>query len=129
MLPWSQWPEKAARRDEAALERYREELSDDVGFFAFLQYLFYDQWDKMRAYATEKGMNVVVVYMTNGTTKDGFLNMPAVVCNYYVPKVHLKLSAMYQYTGRYGHKTQLDRDNDDLGISTHYGSVQLQFSF
>ena len=65
----------------------------------------------------------------NGTTKDGFLNMPAVVCNYYIPKVHLKLSAMYQYTGRYGHKTQLDRDNDDLGISTHYGSVQLQFSF
>ena len=65
----------------------------------------------------------------NGTTKDGFLNMPAVVCNYYVPKVHLKLSAMYQYTGRYGHQTQLDRDNDDLGISTHYGSVQMQFSF
>ncbi|MBO7098745.1 MAG: porin, partial [Bacteroidaceae bacterium] len=54
----------------------------------------------------------------NGTTKDGFLNMPAVVCNYYIPKVHIKLSAMYQFTGRYGHKTQLDRDNDDLGIST-----------
>ena len=65
----------------------------------------------------------------NGSTKDGFLNMPAVVCNYYIPKVHLKLSAMYQYTGRYGHATQLDRDNDDLGISTHHGSVQLQFSF
>ena len=65
----------------------------------------------------------------NGTTKDGFLNMPAVVCNYYIPKVHLKLSAMYQYTGRYGHQTQLDRDNDNLGIATHYGSVQLQFSF
>ena len=65
----------------------------------------------------------------NGTTKDGFLNMPAAVCNYYIPKVHLKLSAMYQFTGRYGHQTQLDRDNDDLGISTHYASVQLQFSF
>ena len=65
----------------------------------------------------------------NGTTKDGFLNMPAVVCNYYIPKVHIKLSAMYQFTGRYGHKTQLDRDNDDLGISTHHASVQLQFSF
>ena len=65
----------------------------------------------------------------NGTTKDGLLNMPAVVCNYYIPKVHIKLSAMYQFTGRYGHKTQLDRDNDDLGISTHHASVQLQFSF
>lgn len=65
----------------------------------------------------------------NGSSKDGFLNMPAVVCNYYVPKAHLKLSAMYQFTGRYGHDTQLDRDNDDLGISTHHASVQLQFSF
>ena len=59
----------------------------------------------------------------------GFYNMPAVVCNYYIPKVHLKLSAMYQFTGRWGHDTQLDRDNDDLGISTHYASLQAQFSF
>ena len=65
----------------------------------------------------------------NSSSKDGFLNMPAVVCNYYIPKVHLKLSAMYQFTGRYGHDTQLDRDNDDLGISTHYASLQAQFSF
>ena len=66
---------------------------------------------------------------SEGAFMDGLLNMPAVVCNYYIPKVHLKLSAMYQYTGRYGHKTQLDRDNDDLGIATHHASVQLQFSF
>ena len=65
----------------------------------------------------------------NGSSKDGFLNMPAVVCNYYIPKAHLKLSAMYQFTGRYGHETQLDRDNDDLGISTHHASLQVQFSF
>ena len=65
----------------------------------------------------------------NSSKKDGFLNMPALVCNYYIPKVHLKLSAMYQFTGRYGHETQLDRDNDDLGISTHHASLQLQFSF
>lgn len=65
----------------------------------------------------------------NGSAKDGFLNMPAIVCNYYIDKAHLKLSAMYQFTGRYGHATQLDRDNDDLGIATHHASVQLQFSF
>ena len=65
----------------------------------------------------------------NSSAKDGFLNMPAVVCNYYIPKAHLKLSAMYQFTGRYGHATQLDRDNDDLGISTHHASLQVQFSF
>ena len=30
---------------------------------------------------------------------------------------------MYQYTGRWGHQTQLDRDNDDLGIATHSARV------
>lgn len=65
----------------------------------------------------------------NGTAKDGFLNMPAVVMNYYIPRCNLKLSAMYQFTGRYGHATQLDRDNDDLGIATHTACLQLQYSF
>ena len=65
----------------------------------------------------------------NGSSRDGFLNMPAAVVNYYISKCNLKLSAMYQFTGRYGHDTQLDRDNDDLGISTHMATVQLQYSF
>ena len=65
----------------------------------------------------------------NGTARDGLLNMPAAVVNYYINRCSLKLSAMYQYTGRVGHKTQLDRDNDDLGIATHTGMVQLQYSF
>lgn len=65
----------------------------------------------------------------NGIAKDGFLNMPAVVCNYYINKCNLKLSAMYQFTGRWGHATQLDRDNDDLGIATHHATIQLQYFF
>lgn len=65
----------------------------------------------------------------NGQKKDGFLNMPAVVLNYYINKCNLKLSAMYQFTGRWGHDTQLDRDNDDLGIATHGATIQLQYSF
>ena len=44
---------------------------------------------------------------------------PALGLNYFFPGTGLKLSAMYQYTGRWKHKTQLDRDNDDLGIATH----------
>lgn len=65
----------------------------------------------------------------NGTNKDGFLNMPAVSLNYFVPKTSLKLSAMYQFTGRWGHDTQLDRDLDDLGIATHNACVKLQYAF
>lgn len=65
----------------------------------------------------------------NGTDTGGFLNSPAIGINYFFTGVGLKLSAMYQYTGRWGHDTQLDRDNDDLGIATHAAKIQLQYSF
>ena len=65
----------------------------------------------------------------NGTSKDGLLNMPAVGMNYFIKGTGLKVSSMYQYTGRTGHNTQLDRDNDDLGIAKHYACIMLQYTF
>jgi len=55
--------------------------------------------------------------------------MPAASVNFFVPKTNIKLSAMYQYIGRKGHDTQLDRDLDDLGISTHTAQVMMQYAF
>lgn len=65
----------------------------------------------------------------NGTNKDGFLNMPAAGVNYFIKNTGLKISAMYQYIGRTGHNTQLDRDNDDLGVAKHSATVMLQYTF
>ncbi len=65
----------------------------------------------------------------NGVDTNGFLNMPAVGVNYFFRGCNLKLQAMYQFIGRTGHDTQLDRDNDDLGIATHSATVLLQYSF
>lgn len=69
------------------------------------------------------------LYDRNGSSKDGILNAPAFSINYFIPKTNLKLSAMYQYIGRTGHETQLDRDIDDLGISTSTAEVTLQYAF
>lgn len=65
----------------------------------------------------------------NGTGKDGFLNMPAVGVNYFFRGCGLKLQAMYQYIARKGHDTQLDRDNDNLGLATHAAALLLQYTF
>jgi hypothetical protein len=65
----------------------------------------------------------------NGSSTDGLLNMPAVGLNYFFKGCNLKLQAMYQYIGRTGHATQLDRDNDDLGIAMHSATVLLQYAF
>ena len=65
----------------------------------------------------------------NGTDKKGFLNMPAIGLNYFVPKTNLKIQGMYQFIGRTGHSTQLDRDIDDLGLAQHSARILLQYTF
>lgn len=65
----------------------------------------------------------------NGMDTNGFMNMPAVGVNYFFKGCNLKLQAMYQFVGRWGHDTQLDRDNDGLGIATHNATVMLQYTF
>lgn len=69
------------------------------------------------------------IFNRNGTGEDGFLNMPAVGANYFFKGCNLKLQAMYQFVGRWGHDNQLDRDNDNLGLATHSATVMLQYSF
>lgn len=68
-------------------------------------------------------------YDRNATRQAGILNAPALGFNYFIAGYNLKLQAMYQYLGKWGHKTQLDRDNDDLGLPKHFAQVMLQFSF
>lgn len=65
----------------------------------------------------------------NGTDKKGFLNMPAIGLNYFVPHTNLKIQGMYQFIGRTGHNTQLDRDIDDLGLAKHSARILLQYTF
>ncbi|MFV0311529.1 MAG: porin [Dysgonomonas sp.] len=65
----------------------------------------------------------------NSSRTDGILNAPAVGFNYYIVGYNLKLQAMYQYLGKWGHENQLERDNDDLGLAQHFAQVMLQFSF
>ncbi len=69
------------------------------------------------------------LFKRNSFNNKGHLNLPAVAFNYYISGYNLKLQAMYQYLGKWGHATQLDRDNDDLGLAQHYAQIMLQFSF
>ena len=58
-LPWAQWPEGIAKREPAALAEAREALREDVDFYAFLQFLFYRQWDALRDYARSKNVKII----------------------------------------------------------------------
>ena len=97
-----------------------DETYDFIGGYVQAGYFIAPQWQLAARYD----------FMDrNGSSKDGVLNMPAVGCNYFIKNSGIKLSAMYQYIGRTGHETQLDRDNDDLGVAKHSAVVMLQYTF
>ena len=59
MKAWSEWPEELRLRENAALEKARDELRPDVEFYIFVQFLFYRQWEALRAYAHDKGIRFI----------------------------------------------------------------------
>ena len=65
----------------------------------------------------------------NGADMGGLLNMPAIGANYYFFNSNLKLQVMYQFMGRTGHASQIDRDDDGVGMPMHSATAMLQYTF
>ncbi len=56
---WHQWEPAIARREPAALEAQRRALQDKVQFHQFLQFIFFDQWQKLRQYANDRNIKII----------------------------------------------------------------------
>jgi 4-alpha-glucanotransferase len=59
LRPWHTWEKELVRRDEAALKHAREKYHTAIRNAKILQYLFFDQWRRLRAYAHEHGVKVI----------------------------------------------------------------------
>ena len=60
MRSWVEWEDEAVRlRRPDALDCCRRELADDVSFYAFLQFLFFRQWNALKEYAHDKGIEFI----------------------------------------------------------------------
>ncbi len=46
--PWTEWPDDLQRREPAAIDRVRRELSHDVLYYQYLQWLASAQWNDVR---------------------------------------------------------------------------------
>ena len=56
---WSLWDDELRFRKPEALEKYTKLLSDDIDFYKFLQFKFFEQWNKLKDYANDKGIEVI----------------------------------------------------------------------
>ena len=56
--PWTEWPEALQRRDPAAIDRARREVSNELLFQQYLQWIAGTQWRDARAHAHAAGVQV-----------------------------------------------------------------------
>jgi 4-alpha-glucanotransferase len=56
---WNRWPRELARREPAALETARHELTADIEIRSALQFAFYEQWRALRGYCSERAIRIV----------------------------------------------------------------------
>ena len=58
-VSWGEWETDIKFRKPEAMSRYKNELSDDIGYWEFIQFEFYRQWTALKKYATDNGIEIV----------------------------------------------------------------------
>lgn len=57
--PWVAWHPDLARRHKAAIRDCEEKHADDIRFHKFVQFVFFDQWLELKAYAASKSVEII----------------------------------------------------------------------
>lgn len=57
--PWWEWNKALRNCDEGALEVAKKEHQGTIQFWKAVQYLFFEQWKALKAYANEKGIEII----------------------------------------------------------------------
>lgn len=56
---WINWNEDIKQRQQEAMSLYENKLKEEIEFYKYLQYIFYEQWNKLKTYANEKGISII----------------------------------------------------------------------
>ncbi len=57
--PWYEWEQALAMRDKKALDAARQELSEEIDLYSFIQFLFAQQWQALKAYANANNVEII----------------------------------------------------------------------
>ena len=58
-LAWNEWKLPLKNHEEAALSEVSIQYKNEILFWKVLQYWFFEQWNELRAYANEKGIDII----------------------------------------------------------------------
>lgn len=57
--PWKNWDSDIKLRKKSALNSAKTELKDEIEFQKIVQYFFFVQWNKLKAYANTNGVKII----------------------------------------------------------------------
>ncbi|MBU0700278.1 4-alpha-glucanotransferase [bacterium] len=58
-LSWNKWDKGVSRRETNAINEVSQELSSSIMFHKYLQYIFFQQWLKLRQYAHDRQIKII----------------------------------------------------------------------
>ncbi len=58
-MGWQEWDDDIKFRTKDAIEKYSEELKEDIEFYKFIQFKFYEQWNALKEYANEQEIEII----------------------------------------------------------------------
>ena len=59
LASWSKWDEDIKKRESKALAKYKKKLSKEIEYWAFIQFLFYSQWQELKKYINSLDIKVI----------------------------------------------------------------------
>ncbi len=57
---WYQWEPDLVKREPLALLHWQNQLKDQINYHKFIQFKFFEQWSNLKAYANERGVEIIV---------------------------------------------------------------------
>ena len=54
-----EWDTPLKKRNETAIENAKRDYIEDINFYKFLQFEFFKQWSKLKAYANKNGIKII----------------------------------------------------------------------
>lgn len=58
-VSWLEWSDELKRRDYNEIEQAKKRLEDEIEFWKFVQYKFFEQWTKWKKYVNELGIKII----------------------------------------------------------------------
>lgn len=57
--PWHEWDAPLRLRDSSALQRARESLREEIAAHNFFQFIFFQQWFRLKRYCKDRGLRII----------------------------------------------------------------------